>query len=92
MTSLIDRLADKALFKTDSYIDGQWVGADEGFDVTSPSDRSHIARVSDVGAEGAEAAIAAAAKAFESWKKTSVYERAEIVRRWHDRLFHNQML
>jgi succinate-semialdehyde dehydrogenase/glutarate-semialdehyde dehydrogenase len=91
MTNLSDRLSDKALFKTESYINGSWVGADAGFDVHSPSDRSHIASVSDVGAEGAEQAIEAAAEAFEAWKKVSVYDRAAIVKRWHDLIMEHQV-
>ncbi len=84
MTALIERLNDRDLFKTHSFINGQWVDGDTAFAVTSPGDRSHLADVYDVGASGARQAIDAAEKAFQHWKKTSVFERARIVQRWHD--------
>lgn len=84
MTTLADRLKDADLLKTDSFINGQWVGADTRFAVNSPGDRSHLADVADVGGAGARSAIDAADKAFKGWGKTSVFERARIVQRWHD--------
>ena len=89
MTRLNDRLNDPSLLKTDSYIGGQWVSAETGFEVTSPNDRSILASVGDVGAAGARQAIDAAAEAFESWKKTSVYDRTVIIKRWHQLIVEN---
>jgi succinate-semialdehyde dehydrogenase/glutarate-semialdehyde dehydrogenase len=84
MTTLSKRLKDADLLKTDSFINGQWVGGDARFAVNSPGDRSHLADVADVGGAGARSAIDAADKAFKSWSKTSVFERARIIQRWHD--------
>lgn len=84
MTALIDRLSDKSLLQTGSYIDGAWVQGDGAFAVTNPADRSVLAEVSDVGRDGALKAVDAAERAFETWKKTSVYERARLVQKWHD--------
>ncbi|XBQ16037.1 MAG: NAD-dependent succinate-semialdehyde dehydrogenase [Oceanicaulis sp.] len=89
LTTLEDRLSDKALLKTDSFIAGGWVGGEKRFAVNSPADRSRVAEVADVGRAGAMKAVEAAAKAFETWKKTSVYERARIVQRWHDLILEN---
>jgi len=84
MTDLKSRLNDASLLKTESFINGQWVAGQDWITVTSPSDRSELAAIGDVGAEGARQAIDAADKAFASWKRTSVFERARIVKKWHD--------
>lgn len=84
MTTLQDRLSDADLFKTQSFINGRWVAGEGGDEVTNPADRSVIATIGDVGAAGAREAIAAAEAAFESWKKTSVFERARLVHRWNE--------
>lgn len=84
MTALIDRLKDKSLLRTDSYVNGAWVAGESAFKVTNPADRSVIAEVADVGEAGARKAVDAAEQAFEKWKKTSVYERARLIHKWHD--------
>ncbi|MEQ8405460.1 MAG: NAD-dependent succinate-semialdehyde dehydrogenase [Oceanicaulis sp.] len=89
LTTLEDRLKDKSLLKTDSFIDGAWVGGETTFDVTSPADRALVAKVADVGEAGAMKAIDAADRAFQKWKKTSVYERARLVQKWHDLILEN---
>lgn len=89
LTTLEDRLKDKSLLKRDSFIDGQWVGGETTFDVNSPADRSLVAKVADVGEPGARKAVDAAERAFQTWKKTSVYERARIVQKWHDLILEN---
>ena len=65
MTELLDRLKDKALLKTQSFINGAWVEGKPWIEVTSPSNRSVLAQMSDVGAKGAEDAIDA-----EGWFNT----------------------
>ena len=69
-----------------AYIDGVWAGADSGatFAVTDPASGAEIARVPDMGAAETERAIAAASTAFETWKKRTAKERADILRRWQD--------
>lgn len=84
MTDLKGRLTDPTLLKTASFIDGGWVDSSDSFEVRNPADRSLVAKVADIGAGGAHRAIDAAARAFQTWKKTPVFERARIVRRWHE--------
>ncbi|KAA5801078.1 NAD-dependent succinate-semialdehyde dehydrogenase [Alkalicaulis satelles] len=83
-TDLKDRLKDPSLLKTASFVDGGWLDSSDFFEVRNPADRSLVAKVADVGAGGAHRAVDAAARAFASWKQVSVYERARLVRRWHD--------
>ncbi len=89
MTALKDRLNDPSLLKTDSYVDGAWMGGEASFEVTNPADRSVLAEVADVGEKGARQAVQAAYAAFQRWKKTSVFERARLIQRWHDLILEN---
>lgn len=84
MTDLKDRLKDKSLLRTDSYVNGAWTAGEDRFAVTNPADRSVLAEVADVGEAGARKAVDAADQAFQSWKKTSVYERARLIQKWND--------
>ncbi len=90
MTALKDRLNDAGLLKTESFIAGGWHGGSGGgMDVTNPANRQVLATIPDAGEAGARQAVAAAADAFKMWKKTSVFERAKILRRWHDLITEN---
>lgn len=86
----LDRLKDRSLFRTESYIGGRWETGDSRFKVHNPANRGELAEVHDVGAEGAKAAVAAAAEALKSWRKTSVFERGRILRRWYDLIIEHQ--
>jgi succinate-semialdehyde dehydrogenase/glutarate-semialdehyde dehydrogenase len=89
VTTLSERLKNPALFKTESFINGQWATGVSTFEVTNPADRSPLADVHDVGEKGARQAVDAAAAAFETWKTTSVFERARLVHRWNDLILEN---
>ena len=80
------RLKDKSLLKTGSLIDGAWTTGEGGFEVTNPADRSVLAFVSDVGAAGARRAVDAAERALRRWRKTSPFERARLLQKWHELL------
>jgi succinate-semialdehyde dehydrogenase/glutarate-semialdehyde dehydrogenase len=84
MSDLKQRLSDPGLFRTESYVDGKWVSGETRFQVSNPANREIIAEVCDVGEAGARKAVAAAHDAFAKWKKTSVFERARLVQRWHE--------
>lgn len=84
MSDLKQRLSDPGLFRTESYVDGKWVSGETRFQVSNPANREIIAEVCDVGEAGARKAVAAAHDAFAKWKKSSVFERARLVQRWHE--------
>ena len=88
MTAL-DRLSDKSLFKTDSFINGAWVAGNSTFAVHNPSNRDLLAEVGDVGEAGARKAIDAASVAFETWRKVSPFERAKLLHAWNDLILAN---
>ncbi|WP_019961951.1 NAD-dependent succinate-semialdehyde dehydrogenase [Woodsholea maritima] len=87
---LKSRLNDPTLFKTDSYIKGEWVGAQTRFQVINPANMAPLAEVADIEAEGAHKAVKAAHQAFQSWKKVSPFEREVLIQRWHDLILENK--
>lgn len=80
------QLNDPSLFKTRSYIDGQWVHSSDGgtFGVDNPANGEIIAEVSNLGEKEAQTAIDAANKAFKTWRARTAKDRANILRRWFD--------
>ena len=90
-TSLPD-LADPDLLRSRAYIDGQWVDADSGetFAVENPANGEVLADVACCGAAETRRAIAAADRALKSWRRTTVKERAAVLRRWFDLMMASQ--
>ncbi|MEM6971242.1 MAG: NAD-dependent succinate-semialdehyde dehydrogenase [Pseudomonadota bacterium] len=79
-------LSQSGLLAAQSYIDGQWIGADSGatFPVTNPSTGETIVQVADCGAAETERAIEAARRAGPRWAALTAKERANILRRWYE--------
>ena len=86
------QLQDPALLRQACYIDGAWVGADNGqtFAVTNPASGAAIAQVPRCGAAETARAITAAERALTSWRETTAAERSRILRRWFDLLLAHQ--
>ncbi|KMJ55259.1 succinate-semialdehyde dehydrogenase [Bacillus sp. LL01] len=67
------------------FINGEWVGHEsEAIEVTNPATAEVIATVSNGGDSEARKAADAAFEAFKEWSHYSAYERAELIRKWHD--------
>lgn len=90
MSDYKSRLKDAGLWRTDSFINGEWVKGDDRFDVNNPANREKVADVASVGAEGAKRAVKAAAAANLAWRKTSAFERSRIVQRWYELIMEHQ--
>jgi len=90
MTQTI-QLKDASLLKQLAFIDGQWVGADNGetLPVNDPATGEVIAQVPNLGAAETERAIASAEIAQKSWAAKTGKERAVILRRWFDLMIAN---
>lgn len=88
----ISALTDSSLIKTQAYINGQWVAADNAatFDVTDPATGAVIAKVADLGAVQTKLAIEAAEIAMQSWKKKTAKERSNLLRKWFELMMANQ--
>ncbi len=85
-------ISDKELLQSKAYINGQWVDGDDGetFAVTNPATGKLIADVARCGAAETNAAIDAADTAMRAWRRTTVKERAAILRRWFDLMMEAQ--
>ena len=85
-------LSDTDLLRTGAYIDGQWVDADDGgtFEVTNPANGEVIATVASCGTAETRRAIDVAENAMRSWRKTTVKERAALLRRWFNLMMEAQ--
>ena len=80
------KLKDTELLRTQSYIDGKWVDAqdDAVFAVDNPATGEVIARVANLDAAQGEQAIAAAERAFPLWRARTAKERSALMRKWFD--------
>ncbi|GAB5387951.1 MAG: NAD-dependent succinate-semialdehyde dehydrogenase [Alphaproteobacteria bacterium] len=83
---------DKALLRTKSYINGEWIGADDGktYTVTNPATGEAIAEVADCGGDETTRAVEAAHAALPAWRAKLAKERCNILRRWYDLIMANQ--
>ncbi|WP_295500001.1 aldehyde dehydrogenase family protein, partial [uncultured Ralstonia sp.] len=84
----LDRITDRSLVKTQSYVDGAWVGAADGatFPVHDPATNAHLADVANLGHAETLRAIDAANAAWAPWRTLTGKERAGLLRRWFDLL------
>ncbi|MFJ7737993.1 aldehyde dehydrogenase family protein [Lysinibacillus sp. NPDC097287] len=65
--------------ETKLWINGQWQDTTESYELTSPYSGEVIAKVAKGSIHNVASAIEGAHKAFQSFKKTTAYERAEIL-------------
>jgi succinate-semialdehyde dehydrogenase / glutarate-semialdehyde dehydrogenase len=85
-------LKDDGLLKVQAHSNGQWIYADSGetFAVTNPATGELIAEVAKCGSAETRRMIEAAAVAQKHWAKSTVKERAAVLRRWFDLVIENQ--
>ena len=77
-------LTDSSLLRSQLYIDGEWVDADDGstVPVLNPASKVEIVSIPNAGAAETRRAIEAADKAFASWRNVVAKERSAILKRW----------
>jgi succinate-semialdehyde dehydrogenase/glutarate-semialdehyde dehydrogenase len=80
------RLSDPKLFREQCYVDGAWIGADNGktIEVTDPASGEVLGTVPSLGVEETRRAIAAAATALPAWRAKTAKERSAVLRRWYE--------
>jgi len=85
------KLKNPALLRSQSYINGEWVDADNGatVDVLNPHNGEVVATIASLGAVETRRAIEAAEKAMPSWRARPVKERANILRNWFNLVMDN---
>ncbi|HTJ94564.1 MAG TPA: NADP-dependent succinate-semialdehyde dehydrogenase [Pararobbsia sp.] len=79
-------LKDPGLLRSQGYVNGQWVDADEGkvIEVVNPANGQLVGTVPLMGAAETRAAIDAARDAWPAWRAKTAKERAAVLRRWFD--------
>lgn len=89
---LKDKLKDKTLLKTESYVNGEWVAAPDGktFAIHNPATGELLAEVADHGAETIRTAIAHAGNAQKEWAGLIAKDRAMLMRKWFNLIMENQ--
>jgi succinate-semialdehyde dehydrogenase / glutarate-semialdehyde dehydrogenase len=86
------QLQDRALLRSQAYVDGSWIDADSGrhFPVENPANGELITQVSDLGVAETRRAIDAANKAYPAWRAKTAKERGAVLRKWFDLIIANQ--
>ncbi|MFU8888912.1 MAG: NAD-dependent succinate-semialdehyde dehydrogenase [Trueperaceae bacterium] len=72
------------------YLTDAWHDTDSTFDVTEPATGTVLGRAADCSEDEARAAIDIAWDAFESWRSTTPFERAKVLRRWYEGIMAHQ--
>ncbi len=83
-------LKDPKLFRTQCYIDGQWVSGSQNLSVVNPATGAQLGTVPKLGADETRRAIDAAERAWPAWRAKTAKERAAILRKWFDLMMANQ--
>ena len=85
------RLKDPKLFRSQAYVNGQWVGAEGGANltVTNPATGKAIGTVPRMGAVETRRAIEAANAALPAWSATLAKDRGRLLRKWFDLIIEN---
>ena len=79
---------DPSLFRQHALINGEWLDAADGatFAVHNPASAELVGHAPRCSAADTERAIEAAHAAFLSWRSTPAKIRAQLLRRWFDRI------
>ena len=82
---LQEKLSNPKLLRTQSYINGEWVDADDQvINVENPSTGEHIVTVPAISRHQVKDTIESAEIAFKYWSGKSANERAQILRAWYE--------
>lgn len=86
------KLTDTSLLRSQLYIDGSWVDADNGatMGVFNPATKDEIITIPNAGAAETRRAIEAADQAFTHWRQMVAKERSVILKRWFSLIMENQ--
>ena len=86
----LQALKDPSLFKTQAYVNGQWINGEGTFAVNDPATGLELAQVANLNATHAQSAIHAAQQAWAGWRNLTAKERSIILRNWFNLLMANQ--
>ncbi len=86
------RLKDSGLLRTQAYVDGEWINADDGgfVAVINPASGATVAEVARCGGAETRRAILAAQRAQADWRRRTAKERADALRMLFDLMIAHQ--
>jgi succinate-semialdehyde dehydrogenase/glutarate-semialdehyde dehydrogenase len=86
------KLADSKLFRSQCYIDGAWLDADDKSTLTvlNPANGTVVGTVPRMGAAETRRAVEAANAAWPAWRAKTAKERAAILRKWFELMMQHQ--
>ncbi len=87
----VPALKDPSLLRQLCYVDGQWIGADDGATrpVVNPATGKPIGTVPMLGAAETRRAIDAANAAWPAWRARTAKERSAMLRKWFELMLAN---
>ena len=85
-------IMNKSLLKNMSYVDGEWINADDGSssEILNPANSESLGFVPNCGSSETTAAIEAAIEAQKIWSKTDAKERSSVLKNLHRLMLENQ--
>ncbi|OCH95922.1 succinate-semialdehyde dehydrogenase [Obba rivulosa] len=85
-------LKDASLIRTQGFINGKWVDAQEGgtINVTNPATGEVLGTVPEMAVTETKQAIEAAAEAFKTWSKTTGKQRHNMLKKFYDLMQEHQ--
>ena len=88
----MEALKETQLYCPFAYIDGSWVAADSGEQITvlNPATGEPIGDIPRLGKAETERAIDAADAALPAWRALTAQERADLLLKWHDLMLEHQ--
>ncbi|KAI7872089.1 Aldehyde/histidinol dehydrogenase [Spinellus fusiger] len=88
--AVISKLSDPELFRQKAFINNEWVGSDDTFDVYDPATNQVIGSVPDLGVTETKEAIIHASNAFKTWSRTTAKVRHDLLKKWSDAIMTHQ--
>lgn len=88
----MEALKETQLYCPFAYIDGSWVAADSGEQITvlNPATGEIVGNIPRLGKVETERAIDAADAALPAWRALTAQERADLLLKWHDLMLEHQ--
>ncbi|QIB52000.1 NAD-dependent succinate-semialdehyde dehydrogenase [Pseudomonas sp. OIL-1] len=88
----LSRLNSPRLFRQQCYIGGSWVDAqnEARINVDNPATGEDLGSIPSLSAAEIESTIDTAQAAFDSWKRTTAQERANLLMRWYQLMLDHQ--
>lgn len=84
------QLNNSALWKTSSFINGEWLESESFFRVINPANEETVANVNEVTPMQLELVVNSAKAALDVWQAKTVDERATILRLWNQLIIANR--